>query len=578
MKLPLGAVEASKVAENLRLWYSRSSPRSLHPKHTQIVNPILCHQVLERLAPSLERHRGCDIIDISPGVSLWSQHLHELLQPRRHILAEPDRDLFAPYLNPLLEQPNSRYKWTDKKLKDILDDSTLLGAPPPIAEDDRFQTENPGLLVTINFSDQNIKTMQPDARFFNDYYVSLFGLQSDLFKRGLFRVLAWLPDKNKYSLVPRSVNLRSKQATRYEAMSYIKEVAGASALTEDLSKNQRSFPLRVEDMDTIRQAETASGLIVPSGRMDAALLPPTVHIHPSVESWRTTESTEHLAFHDELLTLDSQVEKLYPTRYQEYQPYWRSLGRRIPNQKGELSPVVTQWVKLYSRARTLHTSYWASLRIANESRAIEREWLDIDAQSDTKALAELKRRHEANVAAINKQTSRNAILIRKLIDDYRAYDRRVLSWYRRPYNPLIVNPRDFGKGRTHAENKVLALVDMEPKPSFRKIFDTDAKWRSFDFMLARLTHTWSNDIPTALEQLVFGGVDAFIETIPSLRDVRKGGLYDHKEIRFRTLPVETMFDIALAYHEWPFRLADEKLWTESFKSKEYIGTESLDLR
>ena len=137
---------------------------------------------------------------------------------------------------------------------------------------------------------------------------------------------------------------------------------------------------------------------------------------------------------------------------------------------------------------------------------------------------------------------------------------------------------DFAKASPYGENKVLALVDVEPNPSFRKVFDTDTRWRCFDLMLARFSHAWSKDVCTALEQLVPGGVDAFVETVPSLMDVRKGGSYDLKELRVRSLPVEIMFDIALAYHNWPFRLTEEQLWSESFRSQEVTGSEMMDLR
>ncbi len=58
------------------------------------------------MKPSLERHVGCDLIDIYPGAGLWSRKLHEALQPRSHILMEPDK-IYKPFLEPLLSTPNA---------------------------------------------------------------------------------------------------------------------------------------------------------------------------------------------------------------------------------------------------------------------------------------------------------------------------------------------------------------------------------------------------------------------------------------------------------------------------------------
>ena len=562
MKVRPDVAAATRIAQGLRRWYSAAGRGAAHPTHTQIVNPSLCHDVLERLSPSLERHRGCNIIDLNPGVGLWSQHLHDVLQPRRHILAEPNRDAFAAHLTPLLDQPGSRYRWTDKELKDILPDNELLGTGPRMARDEGFWTENPGLLVTVNFPQRKINSggwMHPESQFLHDFYVSLFGLQSDLFKRGLFRVLAWLPDDNKYILLPRAVSARSKASTRYEAMAHVKEVAGGSESSKSHAHYHRNYVVRAEDMLAMRQAQEASGLVVPGKRIDVTPLPPAVHIHPSVKSWSTTKLGDRPYYLDELLALDSQVKKNYPEAYQIYAPYWISTDKRTPNQKKGINPTVKRWLALYATARSAHATYWKILRIANEQRVIEQDWRLADRHGNSEAFADLKRRYEAQMAAIDKLSAKNAKFVRKAIDDYHAFDVRALSWYRRPYNPLAVRRSDFSGPRN------LALIDIEPQPSFRKLFDTDAKWACFDFVLSRLYTAPVKDIHSALEQIVPGVVDEFVATVPSLTDVNKGGWHDLKQLRVRSLPIEILVDIALAYEAWPFRNSEELLWSDAFR-------------
>src|ERR1700677_3313119 len=66
------------------------------------------------MKPSLEKHIGCDIIDLNPGPGVWSSALHDFLKPRTHILMEPDHASYKPLLKPLLDAEGSTYKFIPK--------------------------------------------------------------------------------------------------------------------------------------------------------------------------------------------------------------------------------------------------------------------------------------------------------------------------------------------------------------------------------------------------------------------------------------------------------------------------------
>ena len=46
--------------------------------------------MLNYLAPTLKPYRGCTIIDLNPGACVWTRKLHEFLQPKNHVLMEPE--------------------------------------------------------------------------------------------------------------------------------------------------------------------------------------------------------------------------------------------------------------------------------------------------------------------------------------------------------------------------------------------------------------------------------------------------------------------------------------------------------
>ena len=561
MKPLYDAAAAAKAATRLSSWYNTTQYGRIGSR-VQIIDPRLCHDVLQRLAPSLERHKGCDLIDFFPGVCLWSEHLHEILQPRRHILVEPNRAAFEPYLKSLLDRNPERFQWTDKHLSQVFEDDTFFGESKILDDSTRFTTGNPKILVNINLagaveSKHNFSARR-DAYFFNNLYASLFGLRDDLYKRGLFRVLAWVPDDFKHHVVPRNVDRRSRQALEFEVCTTITEVAGASREMDQQSRSRRIVELENEDMEP-PGANESLGLVVPDGRTDVPPIPPAVHLHPSVESLRSGKHVHRHDYLDRLLELDEQVKALHPEVYEKLKWAWASLGQRPPVRSRD--PIVREWLSLYNRARTLHLSHLNKLRIVGEQRSIESEWRVAAEAGRTKMPVSLHRQAEQIKATMDGLRKQDGVFCRRAIDDFRAFDMRALSWYRRPYNPLIVRPDEF------AQQKPLALMDVQPDPNFRKLFADDIQWRTFDYVITRLSNGSQKNMLSVLSHLVPGGVDEFIETVPILKDIRKGGWYDMSELRARSLPTEVWVQIAQAYYNWPFRLSSEQLWKEGLKSR-----------
>ena len=119
MKPPPSSNQAARISQQLSRWVKRTSDHWRFNR-IHVVNPELCHDALNRLAPSLKAHHRCDLIDVNPGVSLWSRHLHAILKPRRHILVEPELDAFGDFIRPLLQEQGSSYRHVNN-LKDAFD-------------------------------------------------------------------------------------------------------------------------------------------------------------------------------------------------------------------------------------------------------------------------------------------------------------------------------------------------------------------------------------------------------------------------------------------------------------------------
>jgi hypothetical protein len=218
-------------------------------------------------------------------------------------------------------------------------------------------------------------------------------------------------------------------------------------------------------------------------------------------------------------------------------------------------PVIKEWSHHYSVTRTKHAVYQRQLDLINEQRAIEAEWRAIPNDEDPR-VAPLKDRAAEVVAQTNKMRKVDAAGVRKHIDSYRLYDNRASHWCSRTYNPLITHPREFA----HATPTTLALLDIQPRPEFRQIFDTETKHAYLSHVLSHFCSRPATSMHELIESLLNGsGMDDFVATVPNLRNVRMGGWYNLHDLRPRTLSSRLWQELALAYAEWPFRLSIDTL-------------------
>lgn len=557
MSKPLSAAAAAKVATKLTTWFSQAGRRGLGGR-TQIIDPRLCTDVLERLAPSLEKHKGCNLIDVNPGMGLWSTYLHHHLKPRRHILLEPDYDFFEPYLKPLIAEDPERIVLTDKSLKQVFQSEELLGKKTnPRDEIGRMTTVNNDILLNINLAGRpRVRNVVPvvgtqDKYLWNNIFQSFKGVRDDLWDRGLIRILAWLADEQKSVPVPRNAHDVVRQSVDLALSTRISEVAGCSSSNQ--THNPRLFDIEVEDANRLKSSGTAAE--VSAIRTDLPPLPPAVHFLPEVKTLRSAEMSQRPPWVDKLIELDASVQKSNPAIYQKFAPRWKSLERsptkpRLRNPE----PVIKEWVQLNTRLRAEHVQYLAVTKVVHDQRALEQEWRATADDSDPRIPGFLDRAAKLRTS-YGKLRDRDQITARGAIDDYRLLDVGAGQWHRRTTDPLIVHPREFAQ-----HYNPLALLDITPKPEFRARLDTELKLCCLDYVVSQLMHKPNLDIESSLIRfLIPGGIEEFLETVPSLKDIRKGGYYDLKELRVRTIPPWLWEDIALAYEAWPFRASYEQM-------------------
>ncbi|KIW61368.1 hypothetical protein PV05_01498 [Exophiala xenobiotica] len=534
----------------------------------EIVNQELCDTALDRLRSTLPAPNTCDIIDVNPGRGLWSQKIHNLLQPRRHVLVEPDFSHYSPYLAPLLQEEDTVYRHVTL-LEDALNPSNKLLSDYPAAVDPL--RPNQTLLLTVNLSGAYLKTSvytgSPARRFFADLYLSLWKARTNIHRYGLVRVLAWVADDEKDAFIPRTVNARRKQAVMLEASHSIKEIAGASANTR-ASFFRKWREMEVEDRARVAALEQAAGIEISTTRTDQLPPPDLLSIDPTAAAIRKGNFVSDAEWVSSFLELDEHLRKVYPTYYAKHsKTNFRRLHLLVPQQR--------KWRTLLTQARTQHNTHMRAVELVKDQRLLELSWKRFMVAAEGHCVnrdeeGQLQERAEALKASILKLNRTDRLFAEKAIDDYRALDMSppVLSWNSREAEPVLVHGEDF----TPVDER-LALLDVMPRPDFLAKINTNDKMVYFGHVLRDLFLAPSRSVYDALKMLVHEGADDFIKTIPRIRDPTKGGWYDLSALRVRSLPTEMVIEIALAYAKWPFRRSIESIlmWGEDPQAAYALG-------
>ena len=538
---------------------------------------MLIDDVITRISPTLRRHQSCDIIDLSPGPGIWSAKLHEQIQPRSHILVEDRTELYMPFLQPLLDEPRSRYRHValpGTKMSTV--DQVVSGGLLPHQEafedgDPRLVQRNDSLLVVANLG--YYPTLSPDA-FRGNAQVSLHefvvSLQTSALRRyGLLRLLVWLRDDEKRRCLPRSICLRKSRAINLELYSEsISEIAGWDVAHRHDVKTKKKT---VQPRKRPRDLDLLSSLRVLNGMLERGIMTPEHRKQPlqqEAEAWAATggeaepdpvDDAEGPNPRRELDVLKQRFAEGIFSKWVEDQP------ARLAESEGKAR---TQLARAYTPeyARMKQLEYQANhmrrrIKCATELRG------PVPASADSSEPAAIDSSAEPNGTSTQPKRSRKPGRPKK--DRYRFghewlewhEDERkalldsppLLLWDRRVDEPLLAHANEFGP------QSPLALLDIQQKPLEPSLFDDPRLASFFRLVLAHMFSTERGLIGPALEFLGHGALDVLGPQVPSLTDPAKGGNPDLSQFRVRMLRAEMIAGLFQAWQKWPFRVRREEI-------------------
>jgi transcription factor 1 len=563
---------------------------------TALTKPIT-DDIIKYLAPTLEPYKGCTIIDVNPGVCLWSSKLHDFLQPKRHILMEPDEDYVEPFIKPLLEAPGSTYRHTTmtgahprsywSNYATLFTDGKLMDPRPSRAPDDPKLNEiDYSLLVTGNLSRRarNVLTLGR-VRHAELILQHMFwaGLARDLMhNRGPVRMLWWTSDVVKSYLMQRNMcGMVSFNCAASVCASVTPVVECVTGVNEYLNGPGLAPPRQLTPSMvglSRRHAEerlAALGMTVPEDR-------PVVHPEVNV-----TDDGEEFVFPGRLdcESIDDLADAvdLVESRWHRFSTAaangvgvgssnqrlvaFRELAAAIQHPQvkamvfgaAAIYPTGNDYKNKFGRIRAMlySDSFLAVFHLeANYKNLEERLQAEHGAAGDDGALARRLGGLRERILALGESVHDSSPL---LYDRYHHITEDQIAMFAAPprgvphkrrYPSLEASPGDA------LPAKAMTLLDVVPRTADYRVAGLASRGEvcaATHELIKALFHSRSRPFLQALEQIAPGAVQDLLPSLPTLADPRRGGRLNPHRVVVRQLTDEMIDELMQAWFEWPFR-------------------------
>ncbi|KAI0148930.1 hypothetical protein BJ166DRAFT_536493 [Pestalotiopsis sp. NC0098] len=502
-------------------------------QRVNIVSEKLCDDILSYIGKSLEKHKGCDLVDLNPGVGLWSSKLHEFLQPRSHVLMEPDADLYQDFLRPLLKKegtslvPKNGILWKD--LNSVLSPDYLPHQKPLRRDDDGSNAPNDTLLISFNLAfhpKKKFQSFESLATLILHQFLDSIKTSSLFHKYGQVRMLVWTRRDDKTKILPRLMQKRRRTAVDAEILCHnINEVVGWNGREQSFDRDRLID--RASAVATLKRMR-AAGMKIPAGReTDIVKL-------AKVDS-RTPKQLPAPG------TVPPVIDREYQTTLEELKTLNPKKGTKDHRALLEGTWRENSYNRQVEGAHDILRK-GSELSAAKLRRELSHEAIKSSEQELQHVIERLPTVNRSGFASI-----RDNLHLWQQAEPALLYDRR-------SHEPLLGAREEF------YPNVETCLLDIIPKPVHRLIRDighgSSRAGESIELIQKALWAEPTAPINKALDTVWPGAADWIVPRCPSLRESTRGGvILDVKglELNIRTLNKEQWVEIFEQWFQWPFR-------------------------
>ncbi|PNS21403.1 hypothetical protein CAC42_1182 [Sphaceloma murrayae] len=560
---------------------SATAPARTHGR-ADVVSPELCDDILKYLGPRLHDYEGCDIVDINPGACIWTQKIHDALKPRSHILLEPEKKYYEPFVKPLLDKDatyqhsallpthSSQYWSTYEKLFE-----TLLPLQKARAGDEvALRKPNRTLLLTGNLH-RMYKILGYTKSNLVTSICTLFGHMThgsqtnDLIHRnGIVKMLLWVPEATKQHLLPGIIHARTTVSASADLVVDINQVAGMERKLADPNQRQtldeKARPYSFDSLSAHRvgQRMQRAGMHMPQDRHQSRFG------HPI--DWK--DDLESLISDLQINTtsppgLDTsrQLEEAILSLEKDSHVF-ASDERRLIEHKREAVANVHEHLfkkKLYDPVPVPAKNRFADfVKLSKRQVEAEAALHIISPSLSAEEMETLTTRLLATAGRIRDGIhSKNTLEFKLWADRFRGlFDEQrcllledsTLAYDRRAYETLTTQAEEFWP------NIPLTLLEIDP---MERNFASDITTKEQGSAAVRkvvqaLFQRRAMSVWEALDLMAANAGEDMYEAVPELRDPRYGGRLDPEDMRVTALTRPLLEKLVVAYLEWPFRPRD----------------------
>ena len=549
--------------------------------------------VLQRLSPFIRGNAPVDIIDLWPGAGVWSWKVNTFLRPRRHLLLEPDTKEFSDFLEPLAKSDVSyEYLKVNPWLDNIPDLVSKYLPERQIQSNgdhsDALQ-ENGTLLVLVNppLTTSKKEHFLP-ARWWSKFIEDCMNL-SNFNSYGRLQALASFPRKEARAVIPRSISERKRPAILTEAAaSHAFEIA-ATHDTGMWSLNV-GWDLTADNFAHVAKKTVENNIIIPRGRGPIPL--------------QTAPKTDR----------EFRVTRPYAPRVAtELNKFWMAdiEAGEAPHADDETKRQgKTSLYQLNYENRSTYDAYQRAESVKSIDQLVRR--LSIDAANpslDFKALKPVADKIEELKTAIANEPLTSEMRLRivpNYIDSNRcarysgSFDKALLAWDRRPFEPLLINHKEFFPNDKGEELTMFYFETDINSPLIKELKEHDPLKRdellrifdAFCFSIGTRGFATAGELLSSI--FPDRSTNDLVRAVPSLAKFASKSLkpdfdslpktlhadprrpksdepldpvecfqenldYDLSDTRVRVLPAITLWDLALEYEKSPTKLDSVEL-------------------
>ncbi|KAF1352174.1 hypothetical protein BDV97DRAFT_348902 [Delphinella strobiligena] len=580
----------SKQLAKIWKYDARRNPRAERASDTvDIVSPDLCDDILDYIGPSLEEHKGCDIIDIHPGPCLWSQKLHDFLKPRRHLLMEPEENYREPFIEPLLNLPGSNYRHTTlsgahprsyfESYEQIFNDDLLPKRDPLQPGDPKLRQPNKSLLVTGTLSRRyrsvrgKINSVH-NANLLLNHMVQASQTNSLFHKYGLIRMLFWHPEDTKLTALPEMVVSRNGYGASMEVAADLVEVAGKDRFTvqdADQEKKRQLYRFRYPELDQasadrVLQRMETRGMHMPVHRQNTLHKKALQRKKNMSEVHRETRQLDPI-YVAENVPLDEAI-SLHEKKFEEFsaianKPAKTKSSLQFPYQyKFPAGAAATLTESDCSRLGPYMDLWGTQLALEgaiSERKAKAADSIPIELEEQVRRMAgELRDLFMDKTSLLSAQKQGRAI---SLQNEVQAFHTNLLAHDRRPYEALMVRDEEFWP------QFGMFLLDIQPRNVTLSdgLFSPLEANNALRTLVSTLWQLSASSVSIAMDRVGANAGNDLVPSVPDLTDASKGGRWSADDVSVRLLTREMIEQLTSVYLEWPFRPSTDKLPQQTFE-------------